>query len=226
LLFKNNYLNIPWIKRGIVVALPFLIISVAQLTMDFSDRYLIDYFLGKEKVGVYSFFYGIANVPTTLITSVLLVQYYPVIINIYKFNTEERKKQKIIRNFLVQCLGFGAVINIIILFFIPFLLDFIGKKELLDEIGLFYLMLIQVMIFAGQVVVQTILYARNEDKFLLYSAVAGSVLNIVLNIFLIPAMGIKGAAVSTISSMTLMLVMRLILLQTSKTNARDNFGTI
>lgn len=223
--FKNVSLDVPWIKKGLVVALPFLVISVAQLTMDFSDRYLIDYFLGKSDVGVYSFYYGIANVPTTLITSVLLAQYYPRIINIFKFHTAVSERKSVIRQFFFQCLGFAFVINIVILLCIPFLLDFIGKRELMDHIDLFYLMLVQVMVFSIQIVVQTILYARHEDKFLLYSAVAGAVLNIFINLYLIPSIGINGAAISTLLSMTLMLLVRLYFLR--KSNHSDKtYGTV
>jgi O-antigen/teichoic acid export membrane protein len=193
--------------------------------MDYSERYLIDYFLGKSDVGVYSFYYGIANVPTTLITSVLLAQYYPKIINIFKFKTSEAERKKIIRQFFFQCIGFALVINIVILLGIPFLLDFIGKRELMDHIDLFYLMLGQVMVFAIQIVVQTILYARHEDKFLLYSAVAGAVLNIFVNLYLIPSVGINGAAISTLLSMTLMLLVRLYFLRKSN-HSEKNYGTV
>jgi len=223
--FKNVAVNVPWIKQGIIVALPFLVISVSQLTMDFSDRYLIDYFLGKSEVGVYSFYYGIANVPTTLITSVLVAQYYPRIINIYKFKTPVADRKRIIRQFLLQCLGFAFIINVVILLCIPFLLDFIGKQELMDHMDLFYLMLLQVIVFSVQVVVQTILYARHEDKFLLYSAVSGAVLNIIVNLYLIPLIGIYGAATSTLLSMILMLLVRLFFLQKSK-HSPEKYGKV
>jgi O-antigen/teichoic acid export membrane protein len=223
--FKNTSLDILWIKKGIVVAMPFLVISVAQLTMDFSDRYLIDHFLGKSEVGIYGFYYGIANVPTTLITSVLLAQYYPRIINIFKFETSLANRKKTIRQFLFQCLGFAVVINVIILLSIPLLLEFIGKQELMDHFSLFYIMLLQVLVFSIQVVVQTILYARHEDKFLLYSAVAGAVLNIIVNLYLIPSMGINGAAISTLLSMTLMLLVRLYFLRKSH-YSNGKYGTV
>ena len=214
-------LDFAWIKRGVIVAFPFLVISVAQLTMDFSDRYFIDYFLGKADVGVYSFYYGIANVPTTLITSVLVATYYPKVINVYKFNRPSLEIRILIRNFLWQSMGLAILISVMAIVLVHALLDFIGKQQLLQEINLFYLMLFQVVIFSIQVVIQTVLYARHEDRFLLYSAVAGGILNIVLNVLLIPRLGINGAALSTILSMGVMLGLRLFLLNKSK-HANEN----
>jgi len=206
---KIANLDIAWIRRGILVAFPFLVISAAQLTMDFSDRYLIDYFLGKSDVGVYSFFYGIANVPTTLITSVLVAGYYPKVINAYKFQDKIGQRHALIRKFLWQSIGLAISVCAIVISLIHVLLDFVEKRPLIDQINVFYLMLGQVILFSIQVVVQTILYARHEDRFLLVSAVAGALLNILLNIFLIPNFGIIGAVISTILSMGLMLGLRL-----------------
>jgi O-antigen/teichoic acid export membrane protein len=206
---KIANLDIAWIRRGILVAFPFLVISAAQLTMDFSDRYLIDYFLGKSDVGVYSFFYGIANVPTTLITSVLVAGYYPKVINAYKFQDKIGQRHALIRKFLWQSIGLAISVCAIVISLIHVLLDFVEKRPLIDQINVFYLMLGQVILFSIQVVVQTILYARHEDRFLLVSAVTGALSNIFLNIFLIPNLGIIGAVMSTILSMGLMLGLRL-----------------
>jgi O-antigen/teichoic acid export membrane protein len=214
--FRSVRLDWPWIKQGIVVAFPFLIISVAQITMDFADRYLIDYFLGKTAVGVYSFYYGIASVPTTLITSVLVAQYYPRVINVYKFNRPEAEKRDVIKRFLWQCIGLAIITSVAALALINLLLDYVNRKELLDQISLFYLMLLQVIMFALQVVVQTILYAKHFDRALLYSALTGAVANVVLNILLIPVLGLYGATVSTIVAMLLILTIRTIVYYTQK----------
>jgi len=223
--FRGVRMDFGWIKQGAVVAFPFFIISISQLTMDFSDRYLIDFFLTKTDVGIYSFYYGIANVPITLITSVLVSQYYPRIINIYKFPTPEKERKRVARKFMVQCLGLAVVTSGASFILIQFLLKFIGRQQLLDNIDLFYLMLVQVMLFAIQVVIQTVLYARHEDKYLLYSALAAAVMNIVINLLLVPAIGVNGAAIATILSMALMLVARLYKLRSMK-NTNEKYGAV
>jgi O-antigen/teichoic acid export membrane protein len=224
--FRRLPVNKAWIRKGVFVAFPFLIISFAQLTMDFADRYLIDFFLGKEKVGIYSFFYGISNVPTTLITSVLVAQYYPRVINAYKFSVARDERRKTIRAFLYQCIGFAVGLSLLILLLLPYLLEFIGKSQLTENIGLLYLMLLQVIVFAVQVVVQTVLYARLQDKGLLYSAIGGAVLNVVLNVILIPLLGLYGAVGSTIISMLAMLLIRVFLLRNPNNNRIENYGSV
>lgn len=217
--FKHVKLDVKWIKQGIAVAFPFLIISIAQLTMDFSDRYLIDYFLSKTEVGIYSFYYGIASVPITLITSVLAAQYYPRIINVYKFEASRSQQQAEFRGYLFQSVGLAVLSGVAALLLIRFLIDYIGDHQLIDSIVLFYLMLVQVVIFSVLVVVQTVLYAQHDDKYLLYSALGAAVLNILINLILIPAIGINGAALATIISMSLMLGVRFFRMKTLKQNA-------
>jgi O-antigen/teichoic acid export membrane protein len=204
--FKVDY---KWIKTGIVVSLPFVIISTAQLTMDFSDRYLIDHFLGKRAVGIYSFYYGIANVPITLVTNVLVAQYYSRVINVYKFEEKMQDRSTIIKKFFWQSVAFALVICGGVTVLLKPLLIFVGKQELLSNINVFYVMLAHVLLFTVQSVVQTILYAKHKDKELLYSAIAGATFNIVLNLILLPHVGIMGAALATLISMFVMLVVRL-----------------
>jgi O-antigen/teichoic acid export membrane protein len=215
--WKREYLNIPWIFEGINISFPFLIITIAQMTIDFSDRYFIDHFLGKKMVGIYSFYYGIVNVPMTLITNVLIAQYFSKIINAYKFNINPAERSKLIRNFTLQNIGFALVISMGCVVMIFPLLRFIGKEALGENIMLFYLMLTQVLIFSIQVVIQTILYAKHFDRMLLYSALTGAVANVVLNIVLIPVLGLYGATVSTIAAMLLILTIRAIAYYRQKT---------
>jgi O-antigen/teichoic acid export membrane protein len=206
---KMSTPNVAWIRQGVVVSFPFLIISISQLTMDFSDRYLIDAFLGKSDVGVYSFYYGISSVPMTLISSVLTAAYFPKVINAFKFPQEASKRRSMIQSFLWQSLAMAVVVGIGVLILIHPLLSFIGKQELIEQIDVFYWMMAQVILFAVQVVVQTVLYARHADRFLLYSALAAAICNVGLNVVFIPRLGINGAVISTLISLGLMLGLRL-----------------
>jgi len=209
--WKGFPLKLDWLYRGIKTSFPFLIISIAQLVIDFSDRYLIDYYLGKSDVGIYSFFYGIVNVPINLITNVLVAQYYSKILNNYKFETVQSERTKVNMAFLKQNLLFGLIMSAGCLICIHPLLNFVGKQELIGHLPLFYLMLAQVLLFSIQIVVQTVLYAKHQDRLLLYSAIGGSVTNVGLNIFLIPWFGVYGATTSTLLAMSFILVSRIIL---------------
>jgi len=209
--WKGLPLKLDWLYQGIKTSFPFLIISIAQLVIDFSDRYLIDYYLGKSDVGIYSFFYGIVNVPINLITNVLVAQYYSKILNNYKFETVQSERTKVNMAFLKQNLLFGLIMSAGCLICIHPLLNFVGKQELIGHLPLFYLMLAQVLLFSIQIVVQTVLYAKHQDRLLLYSAIGGSVTNVGLNIFLIPWFGVYGATTSTLLAMSFILVSRIIL---------------
>jgi O-antigen/teichoic acid export membrane protein len=77
---KHFKLDKKWIIKGISVSLPFILGSLAYKTIEFSDRYLIDYFLGKQAVGVYSFFANMANVLNIVLFTLVVSVLYPSLV--------------------------------------------------------------------------------------------------------------------------------------------------
>src|SRR5690606_32279841 len=144
---KNPVIDLGWIKKGILTSFPFLVSTISYLTIDFSDRYLINTFLGTKNVGIYSFYFGIANVPITLITNVITAQYYPKVIRFYQTKPPEPGRHRHIRNYILQNLGIALATSLGSIVLIRPLLEFIGRPELYENVNLFYLMLVQAFIF-------------------------------------------------------------------------------
>ena len=71
-------INWDWIKNGVKVSIPFFIGTLAYKVIEFSDRYMIDYYMTKADVGVYVFFGGIANtVNIVVFTLVIMIPLNP-----------------------------------------------------------------------------------------------------------------------------------------------------
>lgn len=209
LLKKNFLIDKKWILNGLAVSLPFLLTTISVLTIDYSNRYFIDFFLGKEMVGVYGFFQGIASIPVTLITSIFIAQNSPQLIYVYKFDPDNTKKKKsILKKFAIQNLVVSTLFIAGSFICIPWLLDFVGKEQLANNVEVFFLMFVYILIFSIESVVHTTLYSKQYDKFLLFSSIGGGVLNLVLNYYLIPRFGLHGAVYATIASTLVMFLMR------------------
>ncbi len=206
---ENLQFDFDWVKRGLKTSWPFLLATISALTIDYSNRYFIDYYLDKEAVGVFGFYAGIANIPITLIASVFVAQNTPLLVQVYKFEGENTpKKRLIVKRFLLQNIFVTLMFIIVALVSVNWLLSIIGKENLSLHIGIFYVMLIQVFIFAIESVAHAALYSKRMDKLILGSAVVGGVTNILLNILLIPVFGLYGAAYSSIGSLTLIFLIR------------------
>lgn len=207
---ENLKFNLKWVKLGMKTSWPFLLATISSLIIDYSNRYFIDYFLGKESVGIYGFYFGIANIPISLITSVFVAQNSPRLIAVYKYEGDNvAEKKSIVRQFILQNLLIVISFTIVSVFSIHWLLMYIDKQELVNKIEVFYLMLIYVFIFSIDTVVNSILYSKRFDKLLLGSSVAGGIINLILNYFLIPRFGLVGAVYSTIGSVICMFLIRI-----------------
>ena len=69
-----------WIKKGLLISLPFFIGTVASNVIEFSDIYMIKGHFGLEgntQVGIYSFFVGMGNIVQMFVQSAILIVFAP-----------------------------------------------------------------------------------------------------------------------------------------------------
>ena len=137
-------------------------------------------------------------------------------IRFYQAKPPEPGRHRHIRNYILQNLGIALATSLGSIVLIRPLIEFIGRPELYENVNLFYLMLVQAFIFSFQVVFQTILYAKYKDQSLLYTSIIGAILNIIMNIILLPRIGLVGAVYSTIASLLVMSALRGIILMRIK----------
>ncbi len=196
-----------WIAKGLYVSLPFLLGSLAYKTIEFSDRYLIDYFLDKKALGVYAFFANMANVLNiVLFTLVVSVLYPPLVESIMK---KQIGKFKIIyrqfkKELFYLALAGGAGLAVLL----PLILKYIGKEQYLDQYVVFLLLLAGNIILNFSFLFHFVIYAYRRDWKIFKATAYGAGINVVLNIFLIPLWGIAGAAVATLVSFLLVTLVK------------------
>lgn len=178
---------------------PLLALAVVNLILSVSDRYLIDMIKDASQVGIYSAGYKIAETAVFGFVLFLTLASFPALINTYE-NEGDESAVNLMRDLLgiFVLLMVPAVFGISVLSkqIIAVLLgsDFQQAKELLAWIsgGIFFMGL-------------SLYYAKSfelkERTGLVPVLYAGpALLNIVLNLMLIPTLGIRGAAISTFAA--------------------------
>ncbi len=73
-------IDISWIKKGIYISIPYILGTISYKTIEFADRYMIDRFIDKKAVGVYSFFANMANVINIVLFTLVVSVLYPYIV--------------------------------------------------------------------------------------------------------------------------------------------------
>lgn len=196
-----------WIFEGMKVSFYFFGTSLLLKGVEFSDRYFIKYFYTDQEVGVYTFYFSIANVLNTFVITGVASLIAPIIIRSYQTGDIETYQLNIKRLSIATLISI-VVISSLILIFSDFLLIMINKKELLESKTLLYLILGYVSVFLIGLIPQYELYVRKKDKVAFMLNVPAFLVCIALNFVLVPEFGGTGAATSTLLSYFLLTLLK------------------
>ncbi|MGL1129833.1 flippase [Vibrio parahaemolyticus] len=189
-----------------------LILSGAIVTAYMKmDQIMIDYFLNKERVGVYAAAVKISEawffIPIAVASST-----YPIIIKSKKNPDLYEEKMKI----LYSCNIWLSMFVFLFFFFTSdFIINLVFGSEFNDSVNV-----LKILAFAGVMVSIGVtntnwLMSQGLQKINLINKIIGLMFNFFLNYKLIPKYGINGAAISTVISYTISNF--LVLLSNSKT---------
>jgi O-antigen/teichoic acid export membrane protein len=188
-----------WIKRGIRISIPFFIGTIAYKIIEFSDRYMIDIYMKKSDVGIYTFFGSIANSMQSIIFVLVVILFYPKLIELYKDNKKEEFSLKL-KRFFWETLIYSLIIALGIIIFIHPILDYLKKEEFSDNLDVLWILLVATFIINISFVFHYLLFIKKKDIIIRNITLLGAGLNIGLNCLLIPLFGLLGAAIATLIS--------------------------
>ncbi len=192
--FNISFRN--FFKKYILFAWPLIILSFWSWITNFSDRFFIEHYLDVKQVGIYNANYSLGSKFFLLLSPLFLTLLVP---NVYSNISTNKKKLKI-----NKYAKFYILISILVLVLIYFTDNFIGLMLLSEsyESGFYIIFWIAFAFFflTLSFFYETIFYAEQQTKVILYSNIAAAIFNILLNIVLIPLYGLNGAIISTLFS--------------------------
>lgn len=193
-----------YIKEYLKFSLPLTPNSLIRWITDSSDRYLVTYYLGLGSVGIYSAAYSIGWLIQLFISPIQLIL-YPELSKLYDEGREEDVKLYLsysLRYFLM--LTIPAVFGLAAL--AKPLLAILTTESFVA--GWFVIPIIAFAgLFAGVVqIIINISHLVKQTKYNFHINLLAAITNIILNVLLIPLIGIMGAAVATTISYILMLI--------------------
>ncbi len=185
-------LNKEILKKMLRFSLPLVPSSIAVIVAYYIDRVMIRHFLTLEDVGVYGIAFRVSNIVSFLIAG-FQVALVPLI---YKHHHEESTPQhleKIFRFFM----GFGFILFVGLSLFAPEILWVMTTPD--------YYRAAPIIMFLTPAILLSNMYIfapgtgiKNATITIMWINIAGAVLNILLNVLLIPRFGIIGACMATL----------------------------
>jgi O-antigen/teichoic acid export membrane protein len=180
------------------MALPLFLASSTRLILDWTDTLMLGMFRTEDEVGIYNTALKIAmltGLPLLAINSIAAPK-FSALYHKGEFTEFKRYVQ------LATQLNFFATIPILILLTVlpNFVLGLFGEEFITGRNTLWVLLLGQLVnTFSGSV--GYILQMTNRQKIFQRFILGAAVINVILNYWLIPIMGISGAAIATAISM-------------------------
>ncbi|MGM7702941.1 lipopolysaccharide biosynthesis protein [Pseudalkalibacillus sp. Hm43] len=205
---KLNTIDRSLIKEVVMYGLPF----IATLSMEYiiltSDRFLLNQFVGTNATGIYAVSYDLSKQILMLIMIIVNLAAYPLVVRALEKEGLEACQNQLRQNTtLLFMISLPAVAGLIILSQ-PIVEVFLG--EAYREKGQVIFSLISIGIFIQGIKMfyfDLAFQLGKNTKLQIWPVLVASILNVVLNLFLIPKYQIYGAAYSTISAYLVSLIL-------------------
>ena len=190
------------LRQLLAYGLPLLPAGIAVWTTALIDRYFVGYYRTLPELGLYSMANMVAN-GATLLTGPISLGWLPFVQSIRRRPEANEVYRKF---FIASVVGFGGV-WVVVSIFSPEILRLFATASYLGIVGLIPLLVLSVILNAYYFIGGTGMAVAFRQQFIGLATVVGALTNIALNFLLIPRYGIVGAAVSTLVSQAVTIVL-------------------
>ena len=188
-------------KELLLFSTPLLINSILGMIMGYTDTLMLGYFKTADVVGLYNGALPLAHLIPIALTSMVFI-YTPIISQLYPKNLLKEIK----RSYAVLTKWVFSVtlpLFLIFIFFPDIVLSFLFGSQYIGAAAALQFLALGFFVHTFLGPNGATLTAMGKTKILMWASVASAVLNVVLNVSLIPLIGMTGAAMATASSLAL-----------------------
>lgn len=191
----SNSLSVQLMKFG----LPLLFTELLYLLLAYVDRYLIVAYMGEGALGLYSVGYNLAAYVSDMIMFAVAYTVVPIYVGIYKNDGREHTEL-----FLQKCLKYLLTLMIPIFFgYIALSRDIflvLASEKYVSAASFSPIILLGSYFIGLNSIFNAGLYLQKKTKTIMIVMLSALLINIVLNILLLPRYGVYGAALATLGA--------------------------
>lgn len=190
----KNKVNITYWKTGLVISLPLIFHNLSGVINSQFDRIVISKYLGASQTGIYSFSYSIGVIITVVWVSMNRA------FNPYFYEQMQKKEFSKVRVFATYYRDLFVLVYLVLLYISPELVRIMAPETYWEGFNIipwiFFALFFQVLIsFESKIE-----YVNNKTHLTAAGTLISSLINIVLNILLVPKYGYEMAAITTVIS--------------------------
>jgi O-antigen/teichoic acid export membrane protein len=195
-------------KTGLNTAKIFFLSTILLKAIEYTNRYIIEFYWGVESVGVYSFYASISNVQVVACDVLIFSIVYPKLIENY--NLGRWGSILDIHNSSLKNIIF---INLVFVIFLPlgikvFVNLYYGESTIKDYANTIFVLCLSSFFLNLSYIYHFILYAATKDIDILKSNAFVTLFGTILNFIFIKYYGIWGAVYATLITSTILVFLK------------------
>lgn len=200
--------DVPLLRRMVRFGLPTMPAELSLYSLNFIDRILIVRLAGLAEAGLYALAIKFAQGLNVLVRGFQLA-FPPLAYSIADDEEARRAYSLIVTWFAAICAFFVAGLWLLS----RWLVDLLAAPEYFEAYEAIGLLATGIALYALYLVLVVVLGRTGRTEFNLPATIAGTALNVVLNLVLIPPLGIVGAGIALVASYAVVLILMYALTQ-------------
>ncbi|HLJ25250.1 MAG TPA: oligosaccharide flippase family protein [Candidatus Angelobacter sp.] len=195
-----------YFRKAAVFAFPLIGYELASVVLDSGDRLLVQHYMGSQPLGYYSAAYNVS----TYVEEALMVPINLALFPIYMKLWVEKGKaetQAFLSRSLNGFLALAVGVACIVLLTARDVIVVLASSKFQDAYKLLPVLVIGLLIYAIHIFLNAALLIYKKTATMTRLVVYACVFNILLNMVLIPRIGLQGAAIATLVSYLIMVLL-------------------
>jgi O-antigen/teichoic acid export membrane protein len=198
-LLSLSMFDISFLRTAVAFSLPLMAAEISWVVLDSGDRFFIQHYMGPQALGFYAAAYGIAIYLQDVMMAPLQMALFPICMKVW--NTEGKKAtQDFLARSLDQFVLVGVAVVCVAIVTSRDAIVLLASKKFQEAHTLLPFLVIGLVLSAVTIYFRPGLLIHKRASKIAAATFYACILNIALNIVLLPRIGLLGAAIATMIS--------------------------
>jgi O-antigen/teichoic acid export membrane protein len=193
---RHDRISKTFIKEAISYGFPLIWMEISNMLLNFGDRYILNYYSGSLAVGLYSAGYNISDMSRSFLSAPLKLAIVPMFLKVWNKHGTEETRSFLNETMLYYCM-IGVPIIVAISWYGKSILSVLASEKYQEASVIVPYILSALIIYGANPILTAGLRIYKKTNSMMAISLISAVVNILLNVCLIPIWGISGAAIST-----------------------------
>jgi len=200
---EKRIFSFPLVRKLLSFGLIMIPGTFAMLILKVSDRYMLTYLSARSlyDVGIYAIGYRVGMI-ITFLNSIVSLVYFPYAMRVADKLHAKYSFKKVFNAYVL----FGGILGFFVILFSPEIFKIFINKSYHEAIKIVFFGVISNYLYGIFNIINLSFYVKKRAGNIALAVGLGAILNIVLNLILIPKYGIYGAGISSILSFMLIVL--------------------